>query len=702
MANTPFRFSLLSLALFSSMSMADSLKTIEIQASADTLATGYSPTQSVSGMKTTTALMRTPLSVEIVSNKLMKDQGVDHVIDALNYHSGIISNYRGSNQQMEITIRGVGSKNNSSGGSVPTYVNGISYAADYAIRPFFLERIDIVKGPNSVLYGQANPGGVMDVITKKASGKNQGELQLITGTKNRYQIGLDIERQLTETLSARVIGQFEKNHWKEHYVKEQGGAVSPSLFWQPTDQTKFTLYAYFAKHPKAGDRNFLVRKGMIEPVEGKKIPYDFFPSDPNFHHLSTEQVHVGYQFSHQFSDRLTFRQNVRYSRSKENFKNLVGISAGKGTTLNRAARAWIDEKNEFGVDNQLENRFTLGNTKHQLLVGVDYRHKHDDTVMRSSPRGKNAPAIDWANPQYGLNIETPPLFRSTLESLAQLGIYAQNQIEIGNLDLLIGGRWDKVNMRNEDRLKAKSTSNADQQFTWRTGAIYNFNNGLAPYLSYSTSFMPTTRTDEKGNPLNATRAAQWEAGVKYQPNERLFLTLAGFEITQRDLVENDPKLKVYKQIGKVKIQGAEVNVSAQLSEQLALLATYAQIKKTIKASPDKHTIGKTPWGIPRHQASFWTKYQFNTGALNGLALAGGIRYFGSTWGNNTNTFKVPHFTLYDMAIQYDLARQFNINMDLQLNIQNLTNKQYVSSCANDNACFYGKERNISLTANYRF
>lgn len=203
MAKNYFQLSLISAALMSSTAWADSLKAIDVSVSNETLATGYSPTQSVAGRKSTTALMRTPISVEVVSNKLMKDQGVDHVIDALNYHSGIVSNYRGSNQRMEITIRGVGNKANSNGGTVPTYVNGVSYAADYAIRPFFLERIDIVKGPNSVLYGQSNPGGVMDIVTKKAQGKNQGELQFILGSNQRYQVGVDVERRLTDSLSAR-------------------------------------------------------------------------------------------------------------------------------------------------------------------------------------------------------------------------------------------------------------------------------------------------------------------------------------------------------------------------------------------------------------------------------------------------------------------------------------------------------------------
>ncbi|MGY4674761.1 TonB-dependent siderophore receptor [Ursidibacter arcticus] len=703
MLKPDFRLSLISLALFSSIGVADTqhLKVIDVNADTETLATGYSPTQSLSGTKTVTALMRTPMSVEVVSNKLMKDQGVDHVIDALNYHSGIISNYRGSNQQMEITIRGIGSKNNSSGGTVPTYLNGISYKADYAIKPFFLERIDIVKGPNSVLYGQANPGGVMDLVTKKATGKNLGELQFVLGSNHRYQVGLDLDYKLSETLSGRVIGQFEKTNWKERYVKEQGGAIAPSLVWQPTDSTKWELYGYFAKQPKAGDRNFLVSQGLITSVDGKKIPYDFFPSDPNFHHLSTEQVHLGSQLSHQFNENLSFRQNIRYSRSKEEFKNLVVLSArpNKLSELTRMARAWEEQKNEFGIDNQLESKFSLGKTKHTLLTGVDYRYAHDDSVVKFN---RNAPSIDWQNPKYGVNVGNLNVQRHLVQSTGQLGLYAQDQVEIGNLDIMLGGRFDKAKTKVVDLVKDQQKDNQNHQFTWRTGAIYNFDNGFAPYVSYSTSFLPTTEVDEKDKVLKPTKAAQWEAGVKYQPNEKLFLTLAGFEINQRDLVEFDTKTRIAKQVGKVKTKGVEANLSAQLTDEIALLATYAYINKTIKQAPDSQTIGKTPWGIPRHQASLWAKYSIKNGMLNGVGIAGGVRYFGTTWGSNTNNFRVPHFTLYDVALQYDFLPKFNVNMDMQLNVQNLTNKEYVSSCANLTACFYGKERLVSLTTNYRF
>ena len=221
-------------------------------------------------------------------------------------------------------------------------------------------------------------------------------------------------------------------------------------------------------------------------------------------------------------------------------------------------------------------------------------------------------------------------------------------------------------------------------------------------MSYSTSFLPTTEVDEKDKVLKPTKAAQWEAGVKYQPNEKLFLTLAGFEINQRDLVEFDTKTRIAKQVGKVKTKGVEANLSAQLTDEIALLATYAYINKTIKQAPDSQTIGKTPWGILRHQASLWAKYSIKNGMLNGVGIAGGVRYFGTTWGSNTNNFRVPHFTLYDVALQYDFLPKFNVNMDMQLNVQNLTNKEYVSSCANLTACFYGKERLVSLTTNYRF
>lgn len=691
MKKTIYPLSLITLALMASSVISandnsTTLDTIDVKAKL-AATTGYIPVYTTVGTKTVTSLARTPFSINVISSDLMKDQNVRSVTDAVAYTSGMVGGYRGNNSRIEISIRGIGHK--SDGGTIPTYLNGSRYQTAFEIDPFFLESINVIKGPSSILYGQANPGGIMDIVTKKANGNPHRHLQFIVGNNHRYQVGLDVEQNLSETLSARIIGQLERTNWNTQFVKEKGGAFTPSLLWKPKENTELNLYAYYAQKPKAGDRNFLPKEGTINAVNGQKLPYNIFLSDLNYHQLKTKQMQVGYNFTHKLSQNLIFRQNTSYHNGEENFKNLV-YWLDNGSDLVRKARRWNVKTQEINLDNQLEWTFNTANISHTLLSGIDYKRVREETDIYLG----DAPNLNWQNPTYGVTVNEPTLQSSNLKYLRQLGIYLQDQIEIGNFDLMLGGRYDFAKNDNKDHLINKTESNKEGGFTWRVGAVYNAENGVAPYLSYSTSFVPSAEKDTQGNVLKPTTAAQWEAGIKYQPTQETLLTLAGFTITQKDLANYQWQTRSYEQIGEVKTRGIEVSLNQQFSDKFSVSASYAYLKKEITADKDSRNIGKTQWGVPRHQASLWAKYKF----FDKLTLGAGVRYMGTTFGNNQNDFTVPAYTLYDMLLGYD----FMPNLNLQFNAQNLTNKKYVASCANNWACFYGTERNLSATLNYHF
>lgn len=688
MKKTMYPLSLITLALMTSYVSANdnstTLDTIDVKTKL-AATTGYIPVYTTVGTKTVTSLARTPFSVNVVSSDLMKDQAVRSVTEAIAYTSGMVGGYRGNNSLIEISIRGIGNK--SDGGTIPTYLNGSRYQTAFEIDPFFLESINVIKGPNSILYGQANPGGVMDIITKKAGSNPHRHLQFVVGNHHRYQVGLDVEENLSETLSARLIGQLERVNWNTQFVKEKGGAFAPSILWAPTENSELNLYAYYAKKPKAGDRNFLPKEGTIHTVNNQKLPYDIFLSDPNYHELKSEQMQVGYNFSHKFSPKLTFRQNASYHNGEENFKNLV-YWGNVGSVLDRKARRWDVKTQEINLDNQLEWRLNTANIAHTLLSGIDYKRVREDAKIYLG----DAPNLDWQNPVYRVTVNEPALQSSNLKHLKQFGVYLQDQMEIGDFDLMLSGRYDFTQNNNTDRFVNESESNKEGKFTWRGGAVYNFENGIAPYLSYSTSFVPSAEKDSKGDFLKPTIAAQWEVGIKYQPTQETLLTLAGFNITQKNLANYQWQTRSYEQIGEVKTKGIEAGLNQQISDKFSVSASYAYLKKQITADKDGSTLGKTQWGVPRHQASLWAKYKF----FNKLTIGAGVRYMGTTFGNNQNDFTVPAYTLYDMLLAYD----FMPDLSLQFNAQNLSNKKYVASCAND--CFYGTERNLNVTLNYRF
>ena len=681
--------SAISIALISTNLMAQESVQLDTITVKEKLAqtTGYIPVYTTVGTKTVTSLARTPFSINVVSEKLMLDQAAPTVTDSLAYTTGAVGGYRGENTLIEMSIRGISNK--SDGGTIPTYLNGSRYQTAYEIDPFFLESINVLKGPNSILYGQANPGGIVDIITKKAKGENHRQLQFTLGNHQRYQLGIDVEHAFNESLSARLVSQLEKTKWQSDYVKEQGGAISPSILWKPNENTELNLFAYYAKRPKAGDRNFLTYEGTIQPVDGQTVPYDFFASDPNYHHLSMEQLQIGYDFTHKLTENLKLHQIVSYHTGKDDLKNLI-VWDSKGSVLTRKARTFETKTQEWNADTQLQYNFNILNTAHTLLAGIDYKRVKED----GNGYLGNAPSIDWRNPVYGVNVSEPTIQFDELKSLKQLGGYLQDQMAWRNVDFLVGVRYDHAKTSNYNRLNDSLKQVQNHELTWRTGAIYNFENGIAPYISYSTSFVPSMEQDSAGNTLKPTTANQWEVGIKYQPNQDLLFTLAGFKITQHDLANYKWQTHSYEQLGKVETKGVEVSLNQQISDKFAITASYAYLNKAIKADANSANIGKTQWGTPRHQASVWAKYQL----FNPLSIAAGVRYMGSTFGDDANTYKVPRYTLYDMAIGYDINKATHI----QLNAQNLTTKKYVASCANKFSCFYGAERRLTATLTYQF
>ena len=197
-------------------------------------------------------------------------------------------------------------------------------------------------------------------------------------------------------------------------------------------------------------------------------------------------MQVGYNLSHKFTPNLTFRQNASYHNGEENFRNLV-YWWNEGSDLVRKARRWDIKTQEINLDNQLEWTFNTTNITHTLLSGIDYKRVREDAEIYLG----DAPNFDWQNPVYGVAVTEPALQSTDLKHLKQIGFYLQDQMEIGNFDLLLGGRYDKAKNSTVDRLMNTSDNNKSGKFTWRAGAVYNFENGIAPYFSYSTSFVPS-------------------------------------------------------------------------------------------------------------------------------------------------------------------------------------------------------------------
>ncbi|MBD1227996.1 TonB-dependent siderophore receptor [Xenorhabdus griffiniae] len=655
---------------------------------------------SAAGTKSLTPLIKTPQSISVINRAQIEAQGATSVADALNYSSGVVTNYRGSsNRNDEVITRGFR--------YAPKFLDGLSYGNQ--LDPWLLERVELVHGPASVLYGQVSPGGLINMTSKRPTAEAIRKVQMKAGNQSLGELAFDFGGALGDDIPVlyRLNGivstqkQFVKDYKKERI------AIAPALTWIPNDNTTFTLLSSYQYDPKAGFRNFYPKKGTVTAVPNAGyIPYKMNLSEPSFNQSRREQSSIGYIFEHDINDVFSFQQNLRYSRANERFKLFVYVSDVKDlpTSIQRRPQREYNKTQSFNVDNQLKALFSTSNIDHNVISGIDY--KWADSLSRRWYKSGSQYDFDWSNPVWGIPVNENELSLSLNDKkkLYQLGAYVQDQLSWENWNLVLSGRYDWTETKQQNLLKNTSTTQKDRAFTGRAGLLYAFDNGISPYISYSTSFEPNLSQGAPGTPaFKPTTGEQTEIGIKFQPKDSdTLLTLSLFDITQKNVTTSNPVTRFSEQIGKIGSKGAEAEIHSQITPEINLIASYTYTDTKTKDDGNTSRIGKRIPSVPEHAASAWGSYSFTQTALKGFTLGAGIRYTGSTSGDYAETFHVKPYTLYDLMAKYDLgeASPQLKGANVQLNVNNLTNKRYVASCSNVEACFYGSGRSIVATVEY--
>ncbi|OTA16835.1 ferrichrysobactin receptor [Xenorhabdus vietnamensis] len=663
---------------------------------------------STAGTKSLTPLIKTPQSISVINRTQMEAQGATTVADSLNYSSGVVTNYRGSsNRNDEVIARGFR--------YAPKFLDGLSYGTNSSggtvgqIDPWLLERIELVHGPASVLYGQVSPGGLVNMTSKRPTAETIRKVQMKAGNQSLGELAFDFGGALGDDIPVlyRLNGivstqkQFVKDYKKERI------AIAPALTWIPNNNTTFTLLTSYQYDPKAGFRNFYPKKGTVTPVPNAGyIPHDMNLSDPSYNQVRREQSSIGYILEHDFNDIFSFQQNLRYSTSNERSKYLVFASDPTPPTIKRFPQREHNESQGVSMDNQLKAFFSTGNFEHSVISGIDYKwvNNHNKFWRDWDEKGKHN--FDWSNPVWGIPVDEKELSLALNDKkkLHQLGVYVQDQLSWENWNLALSGRYDWTETKQQDIIKNKSTTQKDRAFTGRAGLLYAFDNGISPYISYSTSFEPNLSQGAPGTPaFKPTTGEQTEIGIKFQPKDHnTLLTLSLFDITQKNVTSRNPVTRFSEQIGKIGSKGAEAEINSQITPEINLIASYSYTDTKTKSDNNTSRIGKRVPSIPEHAAAAWGSYSFTQTALKGFTLGAGMRYIGSTSGDYEETFHVKPYTLYDLMAKYDLgeASPQLKGASVQLNVNNLTNKRYVASCTNEGACFYGNGRSIVATVEY--
>jgi iron complex outermembrane receptor protein len=725
------------------------LETIDVFTSVSPLGpvNRYVASNSGSGTKTNTPIIETPQTVSVVTRTQMDNQQVQSIRDVAKYTPGVYFSGDADFRTEPVYSRGF---------LLDQYQDGLrlqqgSWSVP-RVDPYFVERAELLKGPASILYGGASPGGVFNWVSKHPTEDTFHEVQLSGGTFDRIQAAFDIGGPANKdgTLLYRLTGVGHTADAQVDFMGDQRIAIAPALTWKPDADTKVTFLSSYLNDPKAGFWNLLPLQGTILPSPYGQIPRNFYLGDLGYEHYRYEQGSVGYEFEHRFDDHFTVYQNFRYMHADDDYNEVQGSSWAAGVP---ALQRWGFTSNEdldtIAVDTHLQAKFDTGVLQHTTLIGLDYQHKDWTNFQRfgdcttvagkttcTTAASKVAPwALSFFNPNYYQAITTPPTFQDQVQQQSQLGLYVQDQVKLDKWTFLIGGRQDWVDNylhNNPTQITPKpviDTFTHDKPFTWRTGLVYEFDSGVAPYAGYSTSFQPTSGTDFGGNPFKPTTGEQYEVGVKYQPvGFNGFTTVSLFDLTQQNVVSGDPNhIGSSIQTGEVRSRGVEVSGVMSLTEGLDLRAAYTYLDARITKDTTLTTIGtqrlmlnpgNTQNNTPMNSASLTADYTFQNGKLEGFGFGGGVRYYGDTYGTNNHLFQyndattgilttvsswMPSYTLFDAAVHYDLGklRQELKGFKVAVNASNLTDKTYVSVCAAA-GCRYGIGRTILASLTYRW
>ncbi len=678
------------------------LEPIEVQTDAQSPigpGVGYVATRTLTGSKTDTPLIEIPQSISVVTSDQIKSQGAQTLGEALRYTPGVVAEeYGGTDlRQDRFMIRGFQ-------GSMP-YVDGLTTASRYTllaplVDPYSLDRVEVLRGPTSGLYGQNTPGGIINAVTKRPTETAFGEFELQGLNPWGGQAAFDFGGPANKdgTVLYRFTGQGRYSETQVDNVDTERFFFAPAVTFAPNPDTKFTILANISHSNDGVLTQNLPAVGTLTSAVFGKIPTSLFTGEPDLNKIERTSYAIGYAFEHRLNDIWTVRQNLRYTDSTVEVRQVgtAGYVAGNPYELNRWTLGANAAQQNFAVDNQAQADFQTFGIQHKVLIGVDYFHDHDIWLEQDG----SASPLNVLAPVYGQPFTLPAVDFATSDTLSQTGVYAQDQIKWNRWTLTLGGRQDWATTDTSDLLAGSTVNQDNSAFTWRAGLVYEFENGIAPYVSYSTSFQPVIGVSTSNVPFLPTTGKQYEAGVKFQPvGSQSFFTLAAFNLDQDNMVTYSPTATNpynQSQIGAVRMRGFEASAVANLDAGLKLVAAYTYTDAEITADGTGN-VGNSPKDVPANMASLWLDKTLQDGPWKGLGAGGGLRYVGERYGDNANTIELPSNLLWDAALHYERDK-----WRLAVNVKNLLDTTYVATCDNASFCYYGLRRTAVGSLTYRW
>ena len=629
---------------------------------------GYEVHEATTATKTDIPLIETPATVNVIPRKQLNDQRLLTLPEALNWVPGFgDESSRGGFERF--TLRGFFSSDS-------TFLDGLRNDPRFwvANEVFGLERIEILKGPASVLYGQVAPGGIVNLVSKRPLPEAHYELGYTAGSFSFQQGTVDIGGPVTSDKSVlyRVNGLYLNRDDFVDFVDKQRIYIAPAFTLRLGADTTLTLLANYINDDFTQPQG-LPANGTFLSNRNGKISLDRFVGEPNFNHSTAWRIQGGYVFEHRFAENLRLHNVFRVQSFEFNHDDVLPDTLdGDQRTLTRFASGDRVRAMNVGGDTHLEWIVNTGPVKHRVLGGVDVFW--DRFADRFYFTGNVAP-IDVFNPVYGSPV---PVLRSdyifdSIFNSYQTGIYVQDQMTIyKDLTLLLGARGDFARNRTEDKIAHGSSYQSDSAATWRGGLLYQFVPGMSAYTSYATSFLPTTfGSKADGTPLKPEFGKQYEVGFKADLLDgRLTSSLALYQLTRKNNSTTDPVNVFFSvQTGEQRSRGLEWEGRVSPVRGWDLLAFYSLIDAEVTKDTDFQ--GNRLPGVPKNSAGLWTTWQFPSGPVQGLGFGFGGRYVGHQTINLGNTLELPHYTVLDASVFYRWKQ-----LTAQVNFKNITDKAH--------------------------
>ncbi|VVN11771.1 Ferrichrome outer membrane transporter/phage receptor [Pseudomonas fluorescens] len=666
--------------------------------------TGYVATRTAAGTKTDTPIVETARSLSVITRQQLDDRQVLNLNDALRYTAGVQSSGYGSDSRADwLRVRGFD----------PTqFLDGLALPkgsfANPKVEPWNLERITVLRGPASSVYGQTPPGGMLDMVSRRPQAERAHQIEVQAGSNEHKQINFDSTGKIDDEgrFLYRISGVVRDSNSPIDHIPDKRYNIAPSLTWNVDEDTKLTFISQYTRDDTGITGQFLPLQGTKLPSAAGKISHHKNLGEPDWDFYDRTYYALGYAFEHRLNDTWQFRQNLRYTKNDLSFQ---AVNVGTFNTVdadgnvNRESGIINEDISQFAVDNNFQADFDTGAVSHTLLLGLDHQRANTNYQWLY---GLGVPPINVNRPVYGADMSGVSYItlQDFNQKTQQTGVYVQDQMSLDNWRLTLGGREDWVHTGTRFNVNNATSTQRDKAFSGNVGLSYVFDNGVTPYISYTESFQPTMGADARAAQSFApTEGRQYEVGVKYQPvGSQTLLTAAVYDLTQQNVRVTEGSIT--RQVGELQVRGLELEASTQLTDNFKAIAsyTYTDTEITKGLATD---VGNRMALIPRNQATLWADYTWHNGPLDGFGVGGGVRYVGDTYGNtaNTSVAHVSSYTVYDASAHYDLGRLDNSMKGLSVAVEakNLFNKDYLANC-DGFWCYYGDERNVVASVNYKF